>query len=132
MKTVKKSSGNRTAMPVSGYSRFFIILLGSLLAVACQNKNPSGIRGTITNIHYVIWEQANDKPDAAFIRLDNGEEYSFMVYDRLPLQRGQRVIIQLPAQPLKRRIHPACVIIPLNNNDKALEKLDLRPASHCG
>jgi hypothetical protein len=114
--------------------RALAILLTALLSVACHNEEPGDIRGTVTNIHYVIWEQANDKPDAAFIRLDNGQEYRFAVHDRLPLRHGQRVIIQLAAHAhtLKRRIQPACAIIPLNDKGKPLDPLALRPSSHCG
>lgn len=114
-------------------ARTFSILLCGLLIMACQNKEPAGIRGTVLNIHYVTWEQANDKADAAFIQLDNGQEYRFLVYDRLPLQRGQRVLIRLSAQPLslKRRIQPACALIPLNDKGTSLTPLKLRAGSHC-
>lgn len=113
--------------------RSLIILLGILLIVACQGDEPAGIRGTVSNIHYVIWEQANNKPDSAFIQLDNGQEYRFTVYDRLPLQPGQRVLIQLAAQtpPLKRQIQAACALIPLDNKGKALTPLELPPDAHC-
>jgi hypothetical protein len=114
-------------------ARAFAILLGGLLCVACQNENPAGIRGTVTNIHYVTWEQANDKPDAVFIRLDNGREFRFAVHDRLPLQRGQRVLIQPAAQPqaLKRKIQPACALIPLDDKGKPLAPLALPPSTLC-
>ncbi|NNG14170.1 MAG: hypothetical protein HKM22_03335 [Gammaproteobacteria bacterium] len=113
--------------------RTFAILLSGLLIIACQNNEPAGIRGTVLNIHYVTWDQANNKPDAVFIQLDNGQEFRFVVHDRLPLQRGQHVLIQLAVQPpsLKRRILPACAIIPLNDKGKGLTPLALRPSSHC-
>lgn len=115
-------------------NRSFAILLSGLLIVACQNDEPAGIRGTVSNIHYVTWEQANNKPDAVFIQLDNGQEFRFVVHDRLPLQRGQRVLIQIATQPLslKRRIQPACAIIPLDDKGTALAPLTLRPSSLCG
>jgi hypothetical protein len=111
-----------------------ILFSGLLLCVACQNENPAGIRGTVTNIHYVIWEQANNKPDAVFIRLDNGREFRFAVHEPLPLQRGQRILIQPAVQPkaLKRKIQPACALIPLDDKGKALTPLALPPSSHCG
>lgn len=114
--------------------RSLAILTTFLLIAACQNDDLAGIRGTVTNIHYVIWEQANNKPDTAFIRLDNGQEFRFEIHDRLPLQRGERVLIQLAARPSaqKRRIQPACAIIPLNDKGKPLAPIALRPASHCG
>jgi hypothetical protein len=115
-------------------NRSFVILLSGLLIVACQNDEPAGIRGTVSNIHYISWDQSSNKPDAVFIQLNDAEEYRFVIYDRLPLQHGQQVLIQLPAhQPSrKRRVQPACVIIPLNDKGKTLDPLKLRPSSHCG
>jgi hypothetical protein len=115
-------------------ARALAILLSALLTVACHNEDLTGIHGTVTDIHYVIWEQANDKPDTAFIRIDSGQEFRVEVHDRLPLQPGQRVVIQLTAHPhgLKRRIPPACAIIPLNDKGKPLTPLALRPSPHCG
>ena len=114
--------------------RSFAILLSGLLIVACQNDEPAGIRGTVTNIHYVTWEQANNKPDAVFIQLDGEKEFRFVVDGHLPLQRGQRMLIQVATQPpsLKRRIQPACAIIPLNDKGTPLSPLSLRPSPLCG
>jgi hypothetical protein len=109
------------------------MLLSSLLTTACNNSGPAAIPGTVTNIHYVTWEQASVKPDAVFIQLDNDKEYRFSVRDRLPLQRGQRVLVRIAARAptRKRRIQPACAIIPLNAKDKPLTPLILKADAHC-
>lgn len=114
-------------------ARLPVMLFGCLVSVACQNELPAGIPGTITNIHYITWEQANSKPDAAFIQLDNSAEFRFRIHDRLPLQTGQRVIIQFASRPqaLKRMIQPACAIIPLDSKGKALAPLSLPPSNYC-
>lgn len=109
------------------------ILLISVLTVACQHKTPATIRGTITNIHYVTWDQANNKPDTAFIRLDKEMEFRLEILDRLPLQTGQAVLIQpaIQAPSQTSRLQMACIITPLDDKGKPLTALNLRPGPHC-
>lgn len=109
------------------------ILLVSVLTVACQHKTATGIRGTITHIHYVTWDQANDKPDTVFIRLDNATEFRLEVVERLPLQTGQLVLVQPAVQTPSQtsRVQTACGITPLDDRGKPLTTSSLRPVPHC-
>ena len=113
--------------------RIISVFLYSGLCIAGQAITPNTLQGTITNIHYIIWDQSATTPDTVFIQLNNNKEYRFDIYDSLPLQRGQQVLIQLPVIALRQEqnIQPACGITPLGDKGTVLNPLKLRPSNNC-